>query len=123
LGGDFALGFPDNLSSLLVLNRESNKKDVATKKIMFNHPHLNIESLLQWDLKMMPLVIDWLDRSKSCTDDMGSIDSRKLDSFCQFTRAMPASSTRVMPTMLDKNPSRKPLAMLTSMPSAAFTIP
>jgi len=74
LAGDFALGFPDNLSSLLVLNKESNKRDVITKAIMLNHPHSNMESLFQWDLKMIPLVIDWLDRSKSCTDDLGSID-------------------------------------------------
>ena len=115
LGGDFARAFPDNLSSLLVLNKDNNKKDVATKKILLNHPQLNVGSLFQWDMKMIPLVIDWLDRSKSCTDDLESINARKLDSLYQCTRAMAVYQfTRAMPTMLDKNPSRT-LSIILSM--------
>jgi hypothetical protein len=100
LGVGVAFTLPGKLSSLLVLNKESNKEVVATKKILLNHHHLNMESLLQWDLKMLPWLIDWLDRSKACFDNFESIDTQKLCLIYQFTRAMPP--------MLDKNSSRTP---------------
>jgi len=82
------------------------KQKVAMKKILRHHPHLNMDAfLLEWDMKMLPTVVTWLDRAKQvliCDDAAATIEEdnnvqqrrrsvevRKLDVIYQFLHAMP----------------------------------
>ena len=70
----------DHLSSLLRLNRGTNKSHVAIKKILKYHPNIDMEPLFEWDadgevgwgtmsLKALPYVVDWFGRAKEAVAD------------------------------------------------------
>ena len=77
--------------SLLALNRSSeDKKQVAMKKILKHHQHFDMQPFFEWDLKVLPLAVDWFERARSIEAiDEAGIDKRKLDAIYQFIRAMP----------------------------------
>lgn len=84
-------GMHDGVSSSLALNWSSDDKNqVAIKKILKHHRHLNMEPFFEWDLKILPLMISWLERARSIegTDEY-VIDKHKLGGIYQFIRAMP----------------------------------
>lgn len=87
-GGTSMLSY--NISALLQLNREPDKQKVAAKKILSHHPHFSMETLFEWDIKMLPVIISWFDRATSmCSENAKSIDRRRLDAIYQYTRVMP----------------------------------
>ena len=86
------------LQFLFTLNRSTNKKHVAIKKILKYHPNVNMEPLYNWDsdgewtLKALPYVVDWFDiaREVVCLDDYDyQADEKKLSAIYQFARSMP----------------------------------
>ena len=107
----------DHLSSIMRLNKGTNKSHVAMKKILKYHPNMDMEPLFEWDadgeqtLKALPFVIDWLDKAKdvvadedmlsdsededdeednSVSDDYDyCVDERKLSAIFQLAKAMP----------------------------------
>ena len=94
---------PYNLVYSLALNASSgDKKEVAMKKIMTYHQHFDMEPFFEWDLKVLPLVIDWFERVRSIKNAgkgqskrnrriarNKSINKLKLGVIYQFVRAMP----------------------------------
>lgn len=84
---------PTHMSSLFELNRDVNKKQVATRKIILYHDRLDMGPLLEWDLKVLPFVINWSDRAKECVrnenDEENCHGTRKLDAIYQFTKTVP----------------------------------
>ena len=87
------------LESLLTMNKGTNKKHVAIKKILKYHPNIDMEPFFEWDKeregKALPFVVDWFERvEEAIADDENgaryNIDLRKLSTIYQFSRAMPS---------------------------------
>ncbi len=59
---------PQNLARYLGLNR-SYPQHAARCKILMSHAHLDMAPLLdcEWELKLLPSVINWFERAKPCT--------------------------------------------------------
>ena len=58
------VSLPANLSSILELNRGTDKKCVATQKIFLRHLHLDMSPLLEWDLKVLPVAVSWFHKAR-----------------------------------------------------------
>eukprot|EP00984_Skeletonema_dohrnii_P015205 scaffold6522_cov118-Skeletonema_dohrnii-CCMP3373.AAC.2 len=103
--GDDGETIPQDISLYLQLNGE-HPQYAARCKILMSHPHLNMEPLLHWGLKFLPLAVDWFDRAKPCTAltiyDEGlesgrrvlevsedAFQSRALTAMFEFIRGMP----------------------------------
>jgi hypothetical protein len=73
------------------LNRSSeDKSQVAIKKILQHHQHFNMQPFLEWELKVLPIAVNWFDRARSIEDiDEAVIGKQKLGAMYQFIRAMP----------------------------------
>jgi len=81
-----------NFRKSLVLNgSSSNKSSVAMNKILRCHEHLSMEPFFEWDLKVLPLAIHWLETARGNLLDgtEGNIDARKLSAIYEFARMMP----------------------------------
>jgi Ran GTPase-activating protein (RanGAP) involved in mRNA processing and transport len=82
---------PADLISFLDLNHSSeNKRQVAIKKILKCHHHFDMQPFLEWDLKLLPIAINWFERARSVgSNDATGITKHKLGAIYQFIRAMP----------------------------------
>jgi len=82
---------PQSLVHLRSMNYDTNKKQVAMKKILRYHGHFNMEPFFEWDMAMLPTVINWFHRATACTrgDEARRVNVRRLDAIYQFIRAMP----------------------------------
>ena len=81
---------PPELTSLLTLNRGGDKRCVAMKKILRCHRHFDMQPFFEWDLKVLPIAIDWFDRARFVYDNNeAGIGNHKLGAIYQFIRAMP----------------------------------
>ena len=57
---------PADVRSSLALNRSSeDKKQVAIKKILKHHQHFDMQPFFEWDLKVLPIAINWFERARS----------------------------------------------------------
>jgi len=97
------------LVSLLVLNKSTNKRHVAIKKILLYYPHnIDMEPLFdlsveevdsERDLKALPHVISWFETAKDAISSVqfpvrkklsaNDLERRKLSAIYQFVTAMP----------------------------------
>eukprot|EP00577_Skeletonema_sp_RCC1716_P010900 CAMPEP_0113418600 /NCGR_PEP_ID=MMETSP0013_2-20120614/26299_1 /TAXON_ID=2843 ORGANISM="Skeletonema costatum, Strain 1716" /NCGR_SAMPLE_ID=MMETSP0013_2 /ASSEMBLY_ACC=CAM_ASM_000158 /LENGTH=516 /DNA_ID=CAMNT_0000305859 /DNA_START=184 /DNA_END=1731 /DNA_ORIENTATION=+ /assembly_acc=CAM_ASM_000158 len=99
-----------DISQYLRLNRE-HPQYAARCKILMNHPHLDMEPLLYWGLKFLPLAVAWFEISKVCTkltiydEDLdsrrlvleesdGTFQSRELTAMYEFIRGMPTEAMK-----------------------------
>ena len=90
LGGE-VLG-NEMIRPLLGLNERNDKKKVATIKILQNHVDFDMLPFFEWEFKVLPLALSWLERASSYTmprDFEPNIDRRKLSTIYQFVRGMP----------------------------------
>ena len=92
--GSFMANPPSDIRSLLALNRRfADKKQVAMEKILKHHQHFDMQPFFEWDLKVLPLFIDWFERAtivrRPSTAHKQNIRKRKLDAIYQFIHAMP----------------------------------
>jgi len=80
-----------NFRKSLLLNGSSNKNSVAKNKILRCHEHLSMEPFFEWDLKVLPIAIHWLETARGNLLDgtVGNIDARKLSAIYEFARMMP----------------------------------
>ncbi|KAL3827229.1 hypothetical protein ACHAXA_004704 [Cyclostephanos tholiformis] len=98
------------LASNLLLNSSSpppsigggcngRSSDVGMRKILRNHTRLDVMSLLEWDIKLLPHVVIWFDKAKrvlSRHNDHGDpnhsdIVTMKWGAIFEFVRAMPTT--------------------------------
>jgi len=88
------------LSSLLTLNKNTNKSHVAVKKILLYHPIIDVESLFDWDmevdrsLKALPFLVSWFQmvvEALADEEDYGNyrVAQMKLSAIYQFAKATP----------------------------------
>jgi hypothetical protein len=119
LGYDFYPNpLPDDVEDLLDLNEgNDDKKQVAMEKILMHHPHFDIHPFSEWDMNVLPIMIEWFERAGSHFDmqplfewdmkvlplavnwferagsiqniDEAEVGKRKLDAIYQFICAMP----------------------------------
>ena len=88
--------FPEAASSgvqqYLWLNSQS-QYDVPTCKILMSHWDLDMTPLLQWRLKLLPHVLAWFERARSCRaylkESIKTFKRRKLSAVYQFIRGLP----------------------------------
>ena len=88
------LGVPANqnqLKPLLDINKWEDKKEVAMFKILQTHNDINMTQFFEWEFKVLPLMIGWLERASEITmpENSQPISRRKLSSIYQFVRGMP----------------------------------
>jgi hypothetical protein len=81
----------------------SRSSDVGITKILRNHPRIDVSSLLEWDIRLLPHVVDWFDRAtplweydkstRSSKYDVLEIDidTRKRGAMYEFVRALPTT--------------------------------
>ncbi|KAL9183726.1 hypothetical protein ACHAXT_004582 [Thalassiosira profunda] len=85
-------GSMNEVESLLAINRGgATKKAIGMLKILKHHEDLDMRPFFEWDLKFLPLAIDWLARAEAILDDATrrNIPARKLSAIYQFVRGMP----------------------------------
>ena len=82
---------PADVTSSLALNRSNDdKRQVAMEKILKHHRHFDMQPFFEWDLKVLPIAIDWFDQARSIENtDETVIDKQKLGAIYQFIHAMP----------------------------------
>ena len=83
---------PARVNCSLALNRSSaeNKRRVAIKKILKHHRHLDMQPFFEWDLKVLPIAINWFEGARSIEDTSETgIGKAKFGAIYQFIRAMP----------------------------------
>mmetsp|Transcript_31141 Transcript_31141/g.50856 ORF Transcript_31141/g.50856 Transcript_31141/m.50856 type:complete len:457 (+) Transcript_31141:78-1448(+) len=85
------VGLPSDLVSSLNLNSsEAGRKQIAMIKILTHHNDFDLQPLFEWDFKVLPFVISWLEAASICpTNFEKNIRRRKLSSIYQFVRDMP----------------------------------
>ena len=77
---------------LLFLNERHDKKEVAMIKILQCHNDLDMLPFFEWEFKVLPLVLSWLERASVLEMPAGfepNIEERKLSTIYQFVRGMP----------------------------------
>ena len=80
---------------LFHLNRDGGgNKEIAAKKILKYHRRLDMSSLFEWDLKMLPHTVDWFESARPKIRNSPwlrgiNLDAKKLDAIYQFVRSMP----------------------------------
>ena len=77
---------------LLELNERDDKKEVATIKILQCHDDFDMQPFFEWEFKVLPLVISWLEKASECEMPENfepNIERRKLSTIYQFVRDMP----------------------------------
>ena len=89
LGG--SSNIPADVRSALALNKSSeDKRQVAIKKILKHHRHFDMQPFFEWDLKVLPIAINWFERARAIdSNNEAQIDKRKLEAIYQFIRAVP----------------------------------
>ena len=84
---------PKDLSNLLILNSSSDDtREIAVKKILQHHEHFDMQPFFEWEIKVLPHAVKWIDDAKTsvCEEDGGgSIDARMLSVIFQYAQAMP----------------------------------
>jgi len=79
-----------NLLSLLELNGGTNNNQIATQKILRHHTHLDMEPFLEWDLGVLPPVVNCFDRARDgAQNEEFNVDAKKLSAIYQFAKAKP----------------------------------
>ncbi|KAL9178491.1 hypothetical protein ACHAXT_001829 [Thalassiosira profunda] len=86
----WSLPLPRNLEISLRLNHDSVKKRVALTKILNHQDDIDMQPLFEWDLKVLPSVIQWCERAAYYWIESQECNrKRKLEAIYQFIRGMP----------------------------------
>mmetsp|Transcript_38504 Transcript_38504/g.80681 ORF Transcript_38504/g.80681 Transcript_38504/m.80681 type:complete len:398 (-) Transcript_38504:474-1667(-) len=82
---------PANLSILLRLNSNNDKKQVAIQKILLRNAYFNMEPFhREWGMKMLPVAVSWFDRARcSARRIKQNFDAKKLSAIYQFAKTLP----------------------------------
>ena len=82
---------PADVVSLLDLNRDNGDKgQIAMTKILQHHSHFNMQPFFEWELKVLPLMISWLEKARTRTSNLGEkIKRTKLSIAYDFVREFP----------------------------------
>ena len=76
----------------LFLNEETpDKGKVAMQKIVHSHPHLDMRLFFEWELKVLPIMIEWFTKATTSLDASfeGKIKKMRLSAIYDFIKAFP----------------------------------
>jgi len=77
----------DLLKKVLDMNKGTNKKHVAIRKILLFHKDINMFPFFKWDLKILPFMMKWLATAADIPVDFETfIDKRRLSAIFQFVQ-------------------------------------
>ena len=83
---------PSSIQRCLELNRQ-NEYDVPICKILMSHSDLDMTPFLEWKLKLLPFVLAWFERARSCRtyleESIASFQRRELSALYQFIHGLP----------------------------------
>ena len=81
----------DDVRSLLALNRNANKQQVAITKILQNHSHFNMQPFFEWEFKVLPIMVNWFKTADSCTafEHEEKINKMRLSTVFDFIKEFP----------------------------------
>jgi len=72
------------------MNRWCGARNAAKSKIMHFFPNLDMVPLFQWNLKFLPLVKSWFQKTTSSNEEFAAnIRNRELSAVYQFVRGLP----------------------------------
>ena len=80
------------LRSELELNSSSiTKYQAAIRKIIRNHPHLNMEPFFEWEFKVLPIMISWFANAGiyCLASDRNKVNRMKLSALYDFIKEFP----------------------------------
>ena len=82
---------PDNIQSYLRLSSvRDDKRKIAMAKILQHHTHFDVQPFFEWEFKVFPLVIAWLEKARTHTYNFGKkIRRTKLSVTYDFVREFP----------------------------------
>ena len=84
---------PTDLVSTLDLNSSKEDKGqiaTTTTKILQHHSHFNVQPFFEWEFKVLPLIISWLEKANACTSNFEEkIDRMMLSVTYDFVREFP----------------------------------
>jgi Ran GTPase-activating protein (RanGAP) involved in mRNA processing and transport len=87
-----SISAPSSLQQYLRLNKQ-NEYDVPICKILKSYSELDMTSLLQWKLKLLPFVLAWFERAQSCRtylkESIMKFERRELSALYQFIHGLP----------------------------------
>ena len=87
-----SLDAPSSVRRYLSLNRQT-QYDVSICKILMSHSDLDMTPLLQWKLKLLPFVLAWFERARSCRaylrESIMKFERRELSVLYRFIRGLP----------------------------------
>ena len=82
---------PTGVLSFRILNSSSEDKgQIAMTKILQHHSHFNMEPFFEWEFKVLPLMIAWLEKARALTSNFEEkIKRTKLSITYDFVREFP----------------------------------
>ena len=85
---------PITSSFLLSINRLGiHKKQIATTKILKYHSGLDMQTLFEWDFKVLPYMIEWFGRAAGCPYDANWLKKTLIKrSYQQSTKIRPLNA-------------------------------
>ena len=80
-----------DVQSYLTLNASSRDKGrIAMTKILQHHSHFDMQPFFEWEFKVLPLIINWLENADACTNEFDEqIKRTKLSCMYDFVREFP----------------------------------
>ena len=85
-------GIPSSIQTYLTLNRQK-QYNVPICKILMSHSDLDMTPFMQWKLKLLPFVVAWFERARSCRvysgESITSFKRRELSALYQFINGLP----------------------------------
>ena len=82
---------PTDVHSYLTMNRTNEDKgQLAMTKILQHHSHFNMQPFFEWEFKMFPRMIAWLEKARARTSNFEEkIDRMMLSVTYDFVREFP----------------------------------
>jgi len=89
--GIFHQPLPTDLLSSIDLNASrGDRGQIAMIKILQHHSHFNMQPFFEWEFRVLPLVVAWLEKANACTSAFEEkIDRIKLSCMYDFVREFP----------------------------------
>lgn len=95
IGGRFcdsSVVIPASMKRSMRLNRQD-QFDIPICKILMSHSNLDMTPFFQWKLKLLPVVLAWFERARSCRgyieESTASFEAREISAMYQFIHGLP----------------------------------
>jgi len=80
------------VNAFLAANKREDKQQVAIRKILDHHSHFNMEPFFEWELKVLPIMMEWFTKASPCASAEyyeEKINKMKLSVIHDFVKEFP----------------------------------